>query len=124
MSCDLYVVFIFFANNGYTIEDFHKVWAYRGAGSFKGNVPRHSKNDLVILAYDTYSCVLKAMTKIGFLLIHSIPYGPTGSGSEIQRPLAAVVLGGLVSSMFLTLVVLPAIYHIVESRRETLDTSA
>ena len=42
----------------------------------------------------------------------------TGSGSEIQRPLAAVVLGGLVSSMFLTLVVLPAIYHMVESRRE------
>ena len=45
----------------------------------------------------------------------------TGSGSEIQRPLAAVVLGGLVSSMVLTLVVLPAIYHIVESRRERLD---
>ena len=42
----------------------------------------------------------------------------TGNGSEIQRPLAAVVLGGLVSSMFLTLLVLPAIYHIVESRRE------
>ena len=48
----------------------------------------------------------------------------TGSGSEIQRPLAAVVLGGLVSSMFLTLVVLPAIYHIVESRRERLDAVA
>ena len=46
----------------------------------------------------------------------------TGSGSEIQRPLAAVVLGGLVSSMFLTLVVLPAIYHLVESRREKPDT--
>jgi len=45
----------------------------------------------------------------------------TGSGSEIQRPLAAVVLGGLVSSMFLTLLVLPAIYHIVESRRERID---
>ncbi len=42
----------------------------------------------------------------------------TGSGSEIQRPLAAVVLGGLVSSLFLTLLVLPVIYHIVESRRE------
>jgi cobalt-zinc-cadmium resistance protein CzcA len=42
----------------------------------------------------------------------------TGSGSEIQRPLAAVVLGGLVSSMFLTLIVLPAIYHLVESSRE------
>ena len=42
----------------------------------------------------------------------------TGSGSEIQRPLAAVILGGLVSSLALTLIVLPAIYHIVESRRE------
>jgi Cu/Ag efflux pump CusA len=39
----------------------------------------------------------------------------TGSGSEIQRPLAAVILGGLASSLVLTLIVLPAIYHIVES---------
>jgi cobalt-zinc-cadmium resistance protein CzcA len=42
----------------------------------------------------------------------------TGSGSEIQRPLAAVILGGLASSLALTLIVLPAIYHISESRRE------
>jgi cobalt-zinc-cadmium resistance protein CzcA len=42
----------------------------------------------------------------------------TGSGSEIQRPLAAVILGGLASSLVLTLIVLPAIYHIVESRQE------
>ncbi|MBI5090948.1 MAG: efflux RND transporter permease subunit [Candidatus Hydrogenedentes bacterium] len=48
----------------------------------------------------------------------------SGSGSEIQRPLAAVVLGGLVSSLFLTLVVLPAIYHIVESRRERAEVKA
>ena len=48
----------------------------------------------------------------------------SGSGSEIQRPLAAVVLGGLVSSLFLTLVVLPAIYHIVESRRERAELKA
>ncbi len=48
----------------------------------------------------------------------------TGSGSEIQRPLAAVVLGGLASSMFLTLVVLPALYHIVESRRERKEANA
>jgi cobalt-zinc-cadmium resistance protein CzcA len=38
----------------------------------------------------------------------------TGSGSEIHRPLAAVILGGLASSLALTLIVLPAIYHIVE----------
>ena len=42
----------------------------------------------------------------------------TGNGCEIQRPLSAVVLGGLFSSMFLTLLVLPAIYNIFESRRE------
>ena len=41
----------------------------------------------------------------------------SGSGSEIQRPLAAVVLGGLVSSMLLTLIVLPVLYSVVESRR-------
>jgi cobalt-zinc-cadmium resistance protein CzcA len=41
----------------------------------------------------------------------------SGSGSEIQRPLAVVVLGGLVSSMLLTLIVLPVLYSIVESRR-------
>lgn len=34
----------------------------------------------------------------------------TGAGSEIQKPLAVVVLGGLISSWCLTLIVLPAIY--------------
>jgi len=46
----------------------------------------------------------------------------TGSGSETQRPLAAVILGGLASSLVLTLIVLPAIYHIVEARREKAGT--
>jgi cobalt-zinc-cadmium resistance protein CzcA len=40
----------------------------------------------------------------------------TGNGSEIQRPLATVVLGGLISSMLLTLIVLPVLYCTVESR--------
>ena len=35
----------------------------------------------------------------------------TGPGSEIQRPLAIVVIGGLVSSTFLTLVLLPLLYR-------------
>ena len=34
----------------------------------------------------------------------------TGTGSEVQRPLAVVVIGGLVSSTVLTLLVLPALY--------------
>jgi len=33
-----------------------------------------------------------------------------GTGSEIQRPLATVVIGGLITSTLLTLLVLPAIY--------------
>jgi heavy metal efflux system protein len=39
-----------------------------------------------------------------------------GIGAEIQRPLATVVIGGLVSSTLLTLVVLPVLYRWMESR--------
>jgi cobalt-zinc-cadmium resistance protein CzcA len=39
-----------------------------------------------------------------------------GIGSEVQRPLAVVVIGGLVSSTFLTLVVLPVLYQWIEER--------
>jgi cobalt-zinc-cadmium resistance protein CzcA len=40
-----------------------------------------------------------------------------GAGSEIQRPLATVVVGGLVSSTLLTLLVLPVLYGRFERRR-------
>jgi cobalt-zinc-cadmium resistance protein CzcA len=35
----------------------------------------------------------------------------TGPGSELQRPLAVVVIGGLVTSTLLTLILLPLIYY-------------
>jgi len=35
-----------------------------------------------------------------------------GTESEVQRPLATVVIGGIISSTILTLVVLPALYRI------------
>jgi cobalt-zinc-cadmium resistance protein CzcA len=35
----------------------------------------------------------------------------TTAGAEVQRPLATVVIGGLITSTFLTLFVLPALYH-------------
>jgi len=38
----------------------------------------------------------------------------TGAGAEVQRPLATVVIGGIVTSTFLTLVLLPALYARVE----------
>ncbi len=42
----------------------------------------------------------------------------TGAGAEVQRPLATVVIGGIISSTLLTLVVLPTLYRWVESPAE------
>jgi predicted RND superfamily exporter protein len=48
-------------------------------------------------------------------LVASLGFVPmalaTGTGAEVQRPLATVVIGGIVSSTLLTLIVLPAIYR-------------
>ncbi len=40
----------------------------------------------------------------------------TGVGSEVQRPLASVVIGGIISSTILTLLVLPTLYWITEKK--------
>mgnify|MGYP005990094849 CR=1 FL=1 len=40
----------------------------------------------------------------------------TGIGSEVQRPLATVVIGGIISSTILTLFVIPALYRILHSK--------
>jgi cobalt-zinc-cadmium resistance protein CzcA len=42
----------------------------------------------------------------------------TGSGAEVQRPLAAVVVFGLATSTLLTLFVLPTVYNWIEGRKE------
>ncbi len=39
-----------------------------------------------------------------------------GAGAEVQRPLATVVIGGIVSSTMLTLIVLPALYRLAHGR--------
>ena len=41
-----------------------------------------------------------------------------GIGSEVQKPLATVIIGGLVSAMLLTLIVLPVLYTLVERERK------
>ena len=49
-------------------------------------------------------------------LVASLGFVPmalnTGAGSEVQRPLATVVIGGIISSTILTLLVLPALYQL------------
>jgi cobalt-zinc-cadmium resistance protein CzcA len=41
-----------------------------------------------------------------------------GAGSEVQRPLATVVIGGILTSTLLTLIVLPTLYGMMETRVE------
>lgn len=52
-------------------------------------------------------------------LVASLGFVPmalaTGTGAEVQRPLATVVIGGILSSTLLTLVVLPCLYYLVHS---------
>ena len=43
----------------------------------------------------------------------------TGTGAEVQRPLATVVIGGIISSTLLTLVLLPVLYRWMNAKKET-----
>lgn len=58
-------------------------------------------------------------------LVASLGFVPmafnVGAGSEVQRPLATVVIGGIVSSTILTLLILPALYRIVHGKEKTLE---
>jgi cobalt-zinc-cadmium resistance protein CzcA len=54
-----------------------------------------------------------AVAALGF-----IPMALSSSaGAEVQRPLATVVIGGVVSSTFLTLLLLPVLYEWAEQRK-------
>jgi cobalt-zinc-cadmium resistance protein CzcA len=48
----------------------------------------------------------------------------TGAGAEVQRPLATVVIGGLLLATFLTLFVLPSIYRMMESGSVSVSKNA
>lgn len=67
-----------------------------------------------------------AVASLGFLPMAL----SNGAGAEVQRPLATVVIGGLISSTFLTLIVLPILYIIMEKmsrkkvKRKKLRTAA
>ena len=58
-------------------------------------------------------------------LVASLGFVPmalaTGTGAEVQRPLATVVIGGILSSTALTLLVLPALYQWVHRKDEDVD---
>ncbi|MGE0294901.1 MAG: efflux RND transporter permease subunit [Hyphomonadaceae bacterium] len=56
-------------------------------------------------------------------LVASLGFVPmalnTGTGAEVQRPLATVVIGGIISATLLTLLVLPALYRLAHRTEQT-----
>jgi cobalt-zinc-cadmium resistance protein CzcA len=66
--------------------------------------------------------LLRLRPKLMTALVASLGFVPmavaTGSGAEVQRPLATVVIGGIISSTFLTLVLLPTLYEWIERKYE------
>ncbi|MDA0350100.1 MAG: CusA/CzcA family heavy metal efflux RND transporter [Verrucomicrobia bacterium] len=67
-------------------------------------------------------CLTRLRPVLMTALVASLGFVPmaiaTGAGAEVQRPLATVVIGGIISSTLLTLVVLPALYRMAHSDRE------
>ena len=66
--------------------------------------------------------------KLMTALVASLGFVPmaiaSGSGAEVQRPLATVVIGGIITSTFLTLVLLPVLYEWLERNRAALVPAA
>ncbi|MEO8339675.1 MAG: CusA/CzcA family heavy metal efflux RND transporter [Nitrospirota bacterium] len=77
------------------------------------------ENMLLRLAI-TSACILRLRPVLMTALVALLGLLPlafaSGIGSEVQRPLATVVIGGLVSSTLLTLIVLPVLYQWMETR--------
>ncbi|PJB75789.1 MAG: CusA/CzcA family heavy metal efflux RND transporter, partial [Armatimonadetes bacterium CG_4_9_14_3_um_filter_66_14] len=69
------------------------------------------------------SCLTRLRPVLMTAAVASIGFLPmalsTGRGAEVQKPLATVVIGGLITSTTLTLFVLPALYMLVSGRRAT-----
>jgi cobalt-zinc-cadmium resistance protein CzcA len=59
-----------------------------------------------------------AVASLGFLPMAL----SNGAGAEVQRPLATVVIGGLITATLLTLLVLPILYYWVEQRKPKMPT--
>jgi cobalt-zinc-cadmium resistance protein CzcA len=73
----------------------------------------HEKGDLLLAV--TEGAMIRLRPVLMTALVASLGFVPmalnTGIGAEVQRPLATVVIGGIISSTLLTLLVLPVLYH-------------
>jgi cobalt-zinc-cadmium resistance protein CzcA len=70
-------------------------------------------------------CLSRLRPVLMTALVASLGFVPmaiaTGAGAEVQRPLATVVIGGIVSSTLLTLLILPALYRMVHRSGDTVE---
>jgi len=79
----------------------------------------------------SYSIVYGALSRLRPVLmtalVAALGFVPmaiaTGTGAEVQRPLATVVIGGIISSTILTLLVLPGVYSLVYSSKKKKNAS-
>ena len=87
--------------------------------TFIDNLRRHgeSLDDAVL-----HGSVSRLRPVLSTALVAALGFVPmalaTGTGSEVQRPLATVVIGGILSSTALTLLVLPVLYRLFHSDEE------
>ncbi len=88
------------------------------------NQLREQGEDLKTAVWD--GSLLRLRPKLMTALVASLGFVPmaiaTSAGAEVQRPLATVVIGGVISSTFLTLVLLPTLYAWLE-RKSDVPTS-
>jgi cobalt-zinc-cadmium resistance protein CzcA len=79
------------------------------------------KTDLSIQDVLRRACALRMRPVLMTALVASLGFVPmalaTGSGAEVQRPLATVVIGGLVTCTTLTLFVLPTVYGLFRRKQ-------
>jgi len=72
-------------------------------------------------------CMTRLRPVLMTALVASLGFVPmalaTGTGAEVQRPLATVVIGGIVSSTLLTLVVLPGLYRLFHRNTSTIPAT-
>ena len=82
----------------------------------------HEKGDLLAAVIE--GALIRLRPVLMTALVASLGFVPmalnTGTGAEVQRPLATVVIGGIVSSTLLTLLVLPVLYYLLHRRDELL----
>ncbi|WNC73275.1 CusA/CzcA family heavy metal efflux RND transporter [Thalassotalea psychrophila] len=84
------------------------------------------RNNLALELAIIKGAITRLRPVITTALVASLGFIPmalnTGIGSEVQRPLATVVIGGIISSTLLTLFVLPALYRLLhKDKNKTMD---